>query len=69
MTGSLLCDIYSVSFKAIMLVFFIHIKHLFALTYTSDGLQGSGKTMSLCHVVHFCYTQGWLVLHVPDCES
>lgn len=24
--------------------------------------------MSLCHVVHFCYTQGWLVLHIPDGE-
>lgn len=34
--------------------------------YLFYGLKGSGKTMSLCHVVHFCYTQGWLVLHVPD---
>ncbi|XP_061572885.1 28S ribosomal protein S29, mitochondrial isoform X2 [Cololabis saira] len=30
------------------------------------GLQGTGKTMSLCHTIHFCYTQGWLVLHIPD---
>ncbi|XP_053743635.1 28S ribosomal protein S29, mitochondrial [Synchiropus splendidus] len=30
------------------------------------GLKGSGKTMSLFHTVHYCYTQGWLVLHVPD---
>ncbi|XP_042346745.1 28S ribosomal protein S29, mitochondrial [Plectropomus leopardus] len=34
--------------------------------YLFYGLKGSGKTMSLCHAVHFCYTQGWLVLHVPD---
>ncbi|XP_070690727.1 small ribosomal subunit protein mS29 [Pempheris klunzingeri] len=34
--------------------------------YLFYGLKGSGKTMSLCHTVHFCYTQGWLVLHIPD---
>ncbi|XP_029360596.1 small ribosomal subunit protein mS29 [Echeneis naucrates] len=34
--------------------------------YVFYGLQGSGKTMSLCHTVHYCYTQGWLVLHIPD---
>lgn len=38
------------------------------LSSWSDGLKGSGKTMSLCHTLHFCYTQGWLVLHVPDGE-
>uniref|UniRef100_A0A3P8Y897 Small ribosomal subunit protein mS29 n=1 Tax=Esox lucius TaxID=8010 RepID=A0A3P8Y897_ESOLU len=27
---------------------------------------GSGKTMSLCHTIHYCSTQGWLVLHIPD---
>ncbi|XP_032414053.1 small ribosomal subunit protein mS29 [Xiphophorus hellerii] len=37
-----------------------------ALRYVFYGLKGTGKTMSLCHTVHFCYTQGWLVLHVPD---
>lgn len=37
-----------------------------ALRYLFYGLKGSGKTMSLCHTVHFCYTQGWLVLHIPD---
>ncbi|KAM8869471.1 small ribosomal subunit protein mS29 [Spinachia spinachia] len=36
------------------------------LRYLFYGLIGSGKTMSLCHTLHFCYTQGWLVLHVPD---
>ncbi|KAF3691971.1 28S ribosomal protein S29, mitochondrial [Channa argus] len=37
-----------------------------ALRYLFYGLKGTGKTMSLCHAVHFCYTQGWLVLHIPD---
>lgn len=37
-----------------------------AQRYLFYGLKGSGKTMSLCHTVHFCYTQGWLVLHIPD---
>lgn len=31
-----------------------------------DGEKGTGKTMTLCHVVHYCARQGWLVLHVPD---
>lgn len=22
--------------------------------------------MTLCHVVHYCARQGWLVLHIPD---
>lgn len=25
--------------------------------------------MSLCHAIHYCYTQGWLVLHIPDGEE
>uniref|UniRef100_A0A671WG90 Small ribosomal subunit protein mS29 n=1 Tax=Sparus aurata TaxID=8175 RepID=A0A671WG90_SPAAU len=37
-----------------------------AVRYIFYGMKGSGKTMSLCHAVHFCYTQGWLVLHIPD---
>ncbi|XP_028327475.1 small ribosomal subunit protein mS29 [Gouania willdenowi] len=37
-----------------------------ALRYILYGLKGTGKTLSLCHTVHFCYTQGWLVLHIPD---
>lgn len=36
------------------------------LTGCVDGVKGSGKTMSLCHTVHYCSTQGWLVLHIPD---
>ncbi|XP_021232342.1 28S ribosomal protein S29, mitochondrial isoform X1 [Numida meleagris] len=34
--------------------------------YVIYGERGTGKTMTLCHVVHFCARQGWLVLHVPD---
>ncbi|XP_029307921.1 small ribosomal subunit protein mS29 [Cottoperca gobio] len=40
-----------------------------SLRYLFYGLKGSGKTMSLCHTVHFCYSQGWLVLHVPDAHK
>uniref|UniRef100_A0A8V1AIJ5 Small ribosomal subunit protein mS29 n=1 Tax=Gallus gallus TaxID=9031 RepID=A0A8V1AIJ5_CHICK len=34
--------------------------------YVIYGERGTGKTMTLCHVVHFCARQGWLVLHIPD---
>ncbi|XP_045902038.1 28S ribosomal protein S29, mitochondrial isoform X2 [Micropterus dolomieu] len=37
-----------------------------AVRYLFYGLKGSGKTMSLCHTIQFCYMQGWLVLHIPD---
>uniref|UniRef100_A0AAY4AMC0 Small ribosomal subunit protein mS29 n=1 Tax=Denticeps clupeoides TaxID=299321 RepID=A0AAY4AMC0_9TELE len=37
-----------------------------ALHYLLYGATGCGKTMSLCHVLHYCSTQGWLVLHIPD---
>lgn len=37
-----------------------------ALRYMLYGEKGCGKTMSLCHALHFCATQGWLVLHIPD---
>ncbi|XP_056142452.1 28S ribosomal protein S29, mitochondrial isoform X2 [Lampris incognitus] len=33
------------------------------------GVKGSGKTMALCHTAHFCSTQGWLVLHIPDAHK
>ncbi|XP_034030617.1 28S ribosomal protein S29, mitochondrial [Thalassophryne amazonica] len=39
------------------------------LRYLFYGVRGSGKTMSLCHTAHFCYTQGWLVLHIPDAHA
>lgn len=34
--------------------------------HVGDGEKGTGKTMTLCHVVHYCTRQGWLVLHIPD---
>ncbi|XP_027559120.1 28S ribosomal protein S29, mitochondrial [Neopelma chrysocephalum] len=34
--------------------------------YVIYGERGTGKTMTLCHVVHYCSRQGWLVLHIPD---
>ncbi|XP_060776507.1 28S ribosomal protein S29, mitochondrial [Neoarius graeffei] len=37
-----------------------------ALRYLLYGETGCGKTMSLCHALHFCSTQGWLLLHIPD---
>uniref|UniRef100_A0A8C7LW59 Small ribosomal subunit protein mS29 n=1 Tax=Oncorhynchus mykiss TaxID=8022 RepID=A0A8C7LW59_ONCMY len=36
------------------------------LRYLLYGVKGRGKTMSLCQTVHYCSTQGWLVLHIPD---
>lgn len=37
-----------------------------SLRYVLYGETGSGKSLSLCHTLHYCYTQGWLILHVPD---
>lgn len=37
-----------------------------AQRYVFYGTNGGGKTMCLSHTVHFCYTRGWLVLHIPD---
>lgn len=31
-----------------------------------DGEKGTGKTLSLCHIIHFCAKQDWLILHIPD---
>uniref|UniRef100_A0A673G404 Small ribosomal subunit protein mS29 n=1 Tax=Sinocyclocheilus rhinocerous TaxID=307959 RepID=A0A673G404_9TELE len=36
------------------------------LRYVLYGDIGTGKTMSLCHALHYCYTQGWLIVHIPD---
>ncbi|XP_074385522.1 small ribosomal subunit protein mS29 isoform X1 [Zonotrichia albicollis] len=37
-----------------------------AVRYVIYGERGTGKTLTLCHVVHYCCRQGWLLLHVPD---
>lgn len=39
---------------------------MFPLTYASDGEKGTGKTLSLCHAIHFCAKHDWLILHIPD---
>ncbi|XP_038073259.1 28S ribosomal protein S29, mitochondrial-like [Patiria miniata] len=33
--------------------------------YVLYGRRGSGKTMTLCHTLHYCHSQGWLIVHVP----
>ncbi|XP_072535187.1 small ribosomal subunit protein mS29 [Salminus brasiliensis] len=40
-----------------------------AQCYVLYGEKGSGKTLSMCHALHFCSTQGWIVLHIPDAHS
>ncbi|KAI0229527.1 28S ribosomal protein S29, mitochondrial [Lamellibrachia satsuma] len=35
------------------------------IRYLLYGEIGSGKSTSLAHVMHYCGTQGWLILHVP----
>lgn len=42
---------------------------MFSLTHALDGEKGTGKTLSLCHAVHFCAKHDWLVLHIPDGTS
>ncbi|XP_006153456.1 28S ribosomal protein S29, mitochondrial isoform X2 [Tupaia chinensis] len=37
-----------------------------AVRYLLYGEKGTGKTLSLCHAVHFCAKQNWLILHIPD---
>ncbi|NXR62591.1 RT29 protein, partial [Rhadina sibilatrix] len=37
-----------------------------AVRYLIYGERGTGKTMTLCHAVHYCWRQGWLVVHIPD---
>uniref|UniRef100_A0A2I2YWT9 Small ribosomal subunit protein mS29 n=1 Tax=Gorilla gorilla gorilla TaxID=9595 RepID=A0A2I2YWT9_GORGO len=37
-----------------------------AIRYLLYGEKGTGKTLSLCHVIHFCAKQDWLILHIPD---
>ncbi|XP_049638244.1 28S ribosomal protein S29, mitochondrial [Suncus etruscus] len=37
-----------------------------AVRYIFYGEKGTGKTLSLCHVIHFCAKQDWLILHIPD---
>ncbi|XP_077989393.1 small ribosomal subunit protein mS29-like [Glandiceps talaboti] len=34
--------------------------------YVLYGKRGSGKTLTLAHVIHYCQTEGWVVVHVPS---
>ncbi|XP_070541970.1 small ribosomal subunit protein mS29-like [Ptychodera flava] len=36
------------------------------IRYVLFGKRGSGKTLCLAHVMHYCMKEGWLVIHVPD---
>lgn len=37
-----------------------------ALRYLLYGKGGTGKSLTMCHVLHYCHSQGWLLLHLPD---
>ncbi|XP_054850077.1 28S ribosomal protein S29, mitochondrial isoform X2 [Eublepharis macularius] len=37
-----------------------------AVRYVIYGEKGTGKTMTLCHALHYCARQNWLILHIPD---
>ncbi|XP_029436217.1 28S ribosomal protein S29, mitochondrial isoform X2 [Rhinatrema bivittatum] len=37
-----------------------------AVRYVIYGRKGTGKSLTLCHVIHYCARQDWLLLHVPD---
>ncbi|MBN3310457.1 RT29 protein, partial [Amia calva] len=40
-----------------------------SLRYLLYGPKGSGKTLSLCHALHYCSSQGWLIVHIPDAHQ
>lgn len=35
------------------------------LTILSDGENGSGKSLTLAHLLHYAHEQGFLIVHVP----
>ncbi|XP_066466352.1 small ribosomal subunit protein mS29 [Tiliqua scincoides] len=37
-----------------------------AVRYILYGEKSTGKTMALCHAIHYCARQDWLILHIPD---
>ncbi|XP_053133229.1 28S ribosomal protein S29, mitochondrial [Hemicordylus capensis] len=37
-----------------------------AIRYVIYGEKTTGKTMTLCHAIHYCARQNWLILHIPD---
>lgn len=36
-----------------------------SLKHGSDGKRGSGKSLTIAHVLHFCFQEKWLLVHVP----
>ncbi|XP_007435819.1 28S ribosomal protein S29, mitochondrial [Python bivittatus] len=37
-----------------------------AIRYLIYGEKSTGKTMVLCHAVHYCARQNWVIVHIPD---
>ncbi|XP_044304629.1 28S ribosomal protein S29, mitochondrial [Varanus komodoensis] len=37
-----------------------------AVRYILYGRKATGKTTTLCHAIHHCARQNWLILHIPD---
>uniref|UniRef100_A0A8C6R717 Small ribosomal subunit protein mS29 n=1 Tax=Nannospalax galili TaxID=1026970 RepID=A0A8C6R717_NANGA len=37
-----------------------------AVRYLLYGEKGTGKTLTLCHAIHFCAKHDWMILHIPD---
>ncbi|XP_063172880.1 small ribosomal subunit protein mS29 isoform X2 [Candoia aspera] len=37
-----------------------------AVRYLIYGEKSTGKTMVLCHAVHYCARQNWVIVHIPD---
>ncbi|XP_035666347.1 28S ribosomal protein S29, mitochondrial-like [Branchiostoma floridae] len=40
-----------------------------AIRYVFYGIRGTGKTLCLCHVLHYCTKQGWVVLFFPKVSN
>ncbi|RDD45710.1 28S ribosomal protein S29, mitochondrial [Trichoplax sp. H2] len=36
------------------------------LKFIIGGRDGTGKTVTLAHVIHYCYRSNWFILHVPS---
>jgi hypothetical protein len=43
-------------------------KFFFLTQKISDGQDGCGKTMTLSHILHYCYLKEWLILLLPSGE-
>lgn len=40
-----------------------------AIKYVIYGRKGSGKTMTLNHIIHHCQAAGWLIVHIPTANG